>query len=106
MTVEKAAEYQTPVYLCFVDLSKAYDLMDHTALVTILISCGVPHQMVDIILELYIGVGCHVRTADSVSEEIHMKTGVRQGCVLSPLFNCVITRNMRVAMRCLEVVYT
>ena len=62
--VEKAAEYQTPVYLCFVDLSKAYNLVDHTALVAILKLYGVPHQLVDIIQALYTGTGFYVRTAD------------------------------------------
>ena len=96
--VEKAAEYQTPVYLCFVDLSKAYDSVDRTALVAILRSYGVPHQLVDIIQELYTGTGCHVRTADGVSEDFQVKTGVRQGCVLSPLlFNCVMDRILREA---------
>ena len=84
--VEKAAEYQPPVYLCFVDLSKAYDSV---ALVAILRSYGVPHQLVNIIQELYTRTGCHVRTADGVSGDFQVKTGGRQGCVLSPLlFNC------------------
>ena len=91
--VEKAAEYQTPVYLCFVDLSKAYDSVDCTA---ILRSYGVPQQLVDIIQELYTRTGFHVRTTDGVSEDFQVKTGVRQGCVLSPLlFNCVTDRILR-----------
>ena len=81
--VEKAREYQTPVYLCFVDLSKAYDSVNHTALAAILRSYGVPHQVVDVIQELYTGTECHVRTADSVSEDFQVKMGVRQGFVLS-----------------------
>ena len=43
--VENVGEYQTPVYLCFVDLSKAYDSVYHTAMVAILKSYGVPHQV-------------------------------------------------------------
>ena len=41
--VEKATEYQTPVYHCFVDPSKAYDSVGSTALVAILKSYGVHH---------------------------------------------------------------
>ena len=86
------------MYLCFVDLSKAYNSVDHTALVAILRSYGVPHQLVDIIQGLYTGTGLHVRTADGVSEDFQVKAGVRQGCVLPPLlFNCVIVRILREA---------
>ena len=64
--VEKAAEYQTPVYLCFVDLSKTFDSVDRTPLVAILRSHGVPHQLVDIIQEFCTRRRFHVRTADGV----------------------------------------
>ena len=40
--VEKVLEYQIPVYLCFVDLFKAYDIVDCTALVAILRSHWCP----------------------------------------------------------------
>ena len=95
--VEKA-RVPNPSDLCFVDLSKAYDSVNHTALVAILRSYGVPHQVVDIIQELYTGTECHVRTADGVSEDFQVKTGVRQGCVLSSLlFNCVMDRILKEA---------
>ena len=39
-----------------------------------------------------------MRTTDGVSEDFQVKTGVRQGCVLSPLlFNCVMNRILREA---------
>jgi hypothetical protein len=34
--VERTNEYQTPVLLCFVDLTKAYDSVDRSALLAIL----------------------------------------------------------------------
>ena len=40
--VEKATEYKTPVHLCFIDLTKAYNLVNHAAMVAILRSYGVP----------------------------------------------------------------
>ena len=52
--------------------------------------------MVELIKELYTGACCHIRTADGISEDFQVKTGVRQGCVLSPLlFNCVMDRILR-----------
>ena len=40
--IEKATEYRTPVHLCFVDLTKAYDSVDRTALAAVLRSYGDP----------------------------------------------------------------
>ena len=40
--VERAAEYHTPVLMCFVDLTKVYDLVDSSALVAVLKSYGFP----------------------------------------------------------------
>ena len=83
---------------CFIHLSKACDSVDHTALVAILKSYGVPHQLVDIVQELYSRTGFHVRAADGVSEDFQVKTEVRQGCMLSPLlFNCAMDRILREA---------
>ena len=85
----ESSRVPNPVYLCFVNLSKTYNSVDHTALVAILRSYGVPHQLMDIIQKLYTGTGFHMRTEDGVSEDFQVKTGVRQGCALSPLlFNC------------------
>ena len=67
-----------------------------TALVAILRLYGVPHQLVDIIQELYTGTEFHMRSVDVVPEDFQVKTGVSQGCVLSPLlFNCVMDRILR-----------
>ena len=41
--VERAAEYHTPVLMCFVDFMKAYDSVDRSALVTVLKSYGLPN---------------------------------------------------------------
>ena len=80
--MEKAVEYRTPVHLCFIDLTKAYDSVDRSAMVAILRLYGVPHQLVEIIEDLYVGTWCHVRTTDRTSQDFEVKTGVRQGCVL------------------------
>ena len=61
-------------------------------MVAILRSYGVPHQLVEIIEDLYAGTWCHVRTTEGTSQDF----GVRQGCVLSPLlFNCFMDRILK-----------
>ena len=106
--IERATEYQTPVHLGFVDLTKAYESVDRPALFAMLRHYRVPQQLIDIIKELYTG---WVRTTDRTSEDFEVMTGVRQGCVLSPLlFNCFMDRILREAMEMtgggLQVEYT
>ena len=73
--------------------------MNRSALITILKQYRVPQQLIDIIKELYTGTWCCVRTSEGTSEDFEVKTGVRQGCVLSPLlFNCFMDRIVREAM--------
>ena len=87
------------VHFSIVDFTKAYDSVDHSALITILKQYRVPHQLMDIIKELYTGTWCCVRTAEGTSENFEMKTGIRRGCTLSPLlFNCFMDRIVREAM--------
>ena len=90
-------EYRILVLLCFVDLIKAYDSVNRSALVAVLQSYGVTQQLVDIIQALYSGTWCQVRTVDDTSEALEVRSGVRQGCVLSPLtlFNCFMDRILR-----------
>ena len=97
--VEKATEYKTPVFLCFVDLTKAYDSVNRQAMAAVLREYGVPHQLVKIIEELHSETWCQVKAAGDTSERFEVKTGVRQGCVLSPLlFNCFMDKILREAM--------
>ena len=87
--VERAREYHTPVYLCFIDLVKVYDAVDRAALLAVLRSYGVPNQLVNLVGELYTGTKCCVRTAEGTSEAIVVKTEVRQACILSPLLHSI-----------------
>ena len=84
-------------------LSGASDSVDRKALAAVLRSYGVPHQLVDIIQELHTDTRCHVRTADGVFDDFQVKSGVRQGCVLSPLlFNCFMDRILREATEMMD----
>ena len=69
--VERAAEYHTPVLMCFVDLTKEYDSVDRSALVAVLKSYGVPHQLVDIIQALYTVHG--VKSEQGTAHQKHLK---------------------------------
>ena len=98
--IERAAEYNTPAYLCFINLTKAYDSVNRDALIAVLRNYKVPSHLVDIISVMYTNTWCQVRTTEGTSEELDVVSGVRQGCILSPLlFNCFMDRVLREALR-------
>ena len=55
------------------------------------------------VCELYTGTCCRVRTSEGVSDVFEVKSGVRQGCVLSPLlFNAYMDKIVRDATSAYE----
>ena len=86
---EKARDYNTPLYLCFVDLRKAYDSVSHDALWVVLQKrYWVPGKLLQILKALHRDTEGAMRAYGKVSKEFPMKNGVRQGDVLAPiLFN-------------------
>ena len=86
---EKAREFNTPLFLAFVDLQKAYDSVNRDALWMILREkYHLPDKLVKVIRALHHGTRGAVRAYGRVSKEFAITTGVRQGDVLAPtLFN-------------------
>ena len=86
---EKAREFNTTLYLSFVDLRKAYDSVNREALWLVLERrYQVPRKLIRILRALHQGTKGAVRAYGKVSEEFSINTGVRQGDVLAPiLFN-------------------
>ena len=95
--VYRAAEYNTAAHLCFIDLKKAYDWVNHDAFIAIVRNYKVPSHLVDIISEMYTNTWCQVRTTVGASEEFKVVSGVRQGFPL--VFNCFMDRVLREPLR-------
>ena len=87
--MERSTEYQRPIYMCFIDYSKAFDCVDHPTLWNMMEEMGIPEHMVQVIRSLYAAnQEAKVRTEYGDTEGFSIGKGVRQGCVLSPyLFN-------------------
>ena len=86
--VERCLEMQKTLYICFIDHTKAFDRVKHDLLFEILSKAGVPDKEINIIKNLYLQQKATVRFENETSEEITIKRGVRQGCILSScLFN-------------------
>ena len=77
---------QIPLYMCFIDLQKAYDSVDRELLWVVLARFGIPEKMLTVIRQFHEGMRARVRTDDGEhSEWFDVTQGLRQGCVLSPL---------------------
>ena len=81
----------TPVYACFMDMSKAFDKVCHSQLFNLMLKRGVPGFMVSILQYWYANQKMNVRWGNEISEEFSVSCGVKQGSLLSPhLFNLYI----------------
>ena len=97
--VEQSLEWQSSLYMNFIDFKKAFDMVDREVLWKILRYYGLPIKIVNIIRSLYTNTRCRVIHNSDLTESFEVKTGVRQGCLLSPLlFSLVIDWVMKSAM--------
>ena len=83
---ELARRRRIPLYMCFVDLQKAYDSVDRELLWKVLARAGVPEEMIAGIRQFHDGMQAQVRMDDGeLADWFEVTQGLRQGCVLSPL---------------------
>ena len=96
--METTREYQKNIYMCFIDYSKAFDCVDHQALLNCLRKMGIPEHLIILLRGLYTDQEATVRTMYGNTEWFKINKGVRQGCILSPyLFNLYSENIMRMA---------
>jgi len=89
--IEQSLEWNTSVYINFVDYEKAFDSVNRETLWQLLRHYGIPNKMVNLIKNSYDGICCRVLHEGQLTRQFEVKTGVRQGCLLSPfLFLLVI----------------
>ena len=89
LLMEKAREFHSPLYLCFIDLKKAYDSVNREALWAVLRKrYHLPQKLLSIIEALHTGTLGAVRAYGRCSQNFSITNGVRQGDVMAPtLFN-------------------
>ena len=94
--MEKAKEFQTNIYFCFIDYAKAFDGVDHNKLWKILKEMGIPDHLTCLFRNLYAGQEAIVRTGHGTTDWVQIEKGVRQVCILtSSLFNLYAEYIMR-----------
>jgi hypothetical protein len=90
-TVKYYTDRRTPVYACFLDLSKAFDLVAYDILWEKVYQLGLPSDVINIFKFWYRNQSNCIRWAGECSDAFKMECGVRQGGLTSPkLFNLYI----------------
>ena len=82
-------EWKTPCYVNFIDFEKAFGSIHRESLWCILRHYGIPCEIVTIIKLLYEGFKSKVICGQNITEAFYIKTGVKQGCILSPFLFCL-----------------
>ena len=83
---EKAREFQQDICFCFINLSKAFDCVDHNKLWKVLKEMGIPDHLTCLLRNLYAGQETTVRTGHGTTDWFQIGKGVHQGHILSPCF--------------------
>lgn len=86
--IQRCRDMKCDVFACFIDYTKAFDRCQHQKMISGLRRIGVDDKDIRIIANLYWNQRARVRVEDKLTEQVEIRTGVRQGCVLfSTLFN-------------------
>ena len=97
---EKGIEHDRPLYMVFVDFSKAFDTVGRTGLCQLLRKYGCPGKYTTMIEALHTGIMTNVSVEGDVSESFSAIHGVKQGCVLAPsLFSIFLSAMLDEAFR-------
>ena len=81
--------YSSPLFICFLDASKAFDRVNHWTLFREMINRKIPVFIVRILVFWYREQLLNVRWGSVLSSSFTVSNGVKQGGILSPLlFNC------------------
>lgn len=93
--MEKYHEYQKPLYICFIDYSKAFDSLKHKFIWQSLKEQGVANVYIGLIESIYKGSNSRIKL-ETKGHSFPINKGVRQGDPLSPkLFNAVLEHVFR-----------
>ena len=82
--IDKQRCLSKPLYTCFVDLTKAFDYIDRTALYYKLLSRGIDGNLLNVIRSMFSKAECRVKWDSRISDILKSEYGVLQGGMLSP----------------------
>ena len=82
------------VFACFLDLSKAFDRVNHKTLFTKLAKLNIPGNLLKLLMFWYDNQLVNVKWKTIISDSFKMRNGTRQGSVLSPYLFSIYIREV------------
>lgn len=82
---QRCLDINQDVYACYIDFEKAFDRVKHDRLHQLLLNKNIDSCDIRIISNLYWGQRANTLIDNQPTEEMEIRRGVRQGCILSPL---------------------
>ena len=83
--IEQSKEWKTPLYINFIDFKKAFDSIHRDTLWKIVKAYGVPDEIVTLMKCFYTKFECTVLLNNKETDWFTVNSGVRQGCIVSPI---------------------
>jgi hypothetical protein len=93
-TISHFLQNGSEVYSCLMDMSKAFDRVQHSHLFKKLLKQGMPPLIVRFILASYKKQKANVNWNGVDSEYFEIRNGVKQGAILSAVLYCVYTNGL------------
>ncbi len=72
--------------MCFIDFACAFDSVDKDSLWWIMVADGIPPKLLRLIKAYYASTKMKVKASGIDSMSFEIRSGVRQGCPLSPTY--------------------
>ena len=83
--IQKYLHKNKKVYVAFIDYKKAFDSIDREALWKVLEHFGIKGNMLATFKSIYSQVKCDVRGEGGNTDFLNCPSGLKQGCILSPM---------------------
>ena len=81
--IEQSLEWNATLYLVFIDYMKAFDSIHQDTLWKIMKLYGIPSKFIKLVRMFYTDVKCSVVSEGGLTNWFEVKSGVKQGCVMS-----------------------
>ena len=81
--IEQALEWNSGLYLCFIDFQKAFDSIHRETLWKIMKAYRIPSKLINITQAMYRDSKCAVIGESGLSPWFDVESGVKQGCTMS-----------------------
>ena len=88
------------LYMCFVDLKKAFDTVFHEGLFYKLKELNFSSKFQNLIKSMYNKVAARVKCLKGLTKEFPVSIGTRQGCNLSPLLFNIYVNDLQNSLNC------